>query len=121
MFLAVCVLSSPVFVLAAPITPGSIPEAGNFGVTGGPTNIKSAADLLGVFASVVGWVYTAFFITAVLFFIFAAFSYLTGADSPEKIKTAHKQLIYGAVAIGVALLAVLIQVIIGNFIKNPVT
>lgn len=113
-FSIVCALSLPIFVLA--VTPGQIPAANDYGidVSGLPTTTQG---ILNIFASVVGWVYTTFFVLAVLFVIFAAFDYLTGGDNPEKIKTAHKKLIYAAIAIGVALLAVLVQVIIGNFIK----
>lgn len=122
-FSAILALSLPVFSLAAPtpINPGTIPGPTELGITGtnALTSPMDAKGLLGLFGSVVGWVYTAFFITAVLFFIFAAFGYLTGADKPDRIATAHKQLIYGAIAIGVALLSVLIQTIISAFIRNP--
>ncbi len=105
-------------VLAFAITAGTIPTGGDLKITGAATNVKSTGDILNLIGDVVGYVYTVFFIVAVLFIIFAAFNYLTGGDAPEKIKSAHSQLIYAAIAIAVALLAVTAQVIVGNFIKG---
>jgi len=114
-FLVICVLASPIFVLA--VAPGTIPGPSDYGIdTGGLPS--DTGGLLNVLGSVVKWVYMVFFIVAVLFIIFAAFDYLTGVDSPEKIKIAHKKLIYAAIAVVVALLAVSFQLIIGSFLKE---
>ncbi|MFA5098847.1 MAG: hypothetical protein WC461_01355 [Candidatus Paceibacterota bacterium] len=111
----ISVLLIPFFAFA--ITPGTIPESKDYGInsSGLPTD---TSDLLDILSSIVNVVYIVFFVVAVLFVIFAAFNYLTGANAPEKIKSAHTQLIYAAVAIAVALLAVSFQFIIGNFLKG---
>ena len=42
---------------------------------------------------------------AVIFFIVAAFKYLTSGGDAEKVKSAHNMLIYGVVATAVAIIA----------------
>ncbi len=118
--IALTILILPLFVLgAAPITPNSVdlPTARELGVPDSP--IKSVSQGVDVLAAVVGWVYRIFFIIAVLFILLAAYKYLTKSGEPEKIKEVHKQLIYAAIAIVVALLAVGFQTIVKNFLENP--
>ncbi|MEK7658133.1 MAG: hypothetical protein AAB366_03040 [Patescibacteria group bacterium] len=86
----------------------SIPEIG--GRTG------SVSGLVAIFTDIVKWIYTIFFIVAVMFVIFAAFTYLTAGGDAEKVGNAKSQIIYAAVAIIVALLAVSLQAIIRNFL-----
>jgi len=62
------------------------------------------------------WLFTIFLILAVVFAILAAFNYLFSGGDPAKVKTASTQLIYVAVAIGVALLAVGIRFLVANFL-----
>ncbi|MBI4160124.1 hypothetical protein HY504_03075 [Candidatus Wolfebacteria bacterium] len=83
---------------------------------GAPTTVGGLVDR---FAAVVRWVYIIFFTVAVLLILFAAFTYLTAAGDEEKIKRARDQLIYAAVAIVVALLAVGFRAIIENFLRTP--
>ncbi len=101
-------------LLTMAIAPGTIPGAGDVGLPESP--IDTASGGLRVIANIVRWVYILFFIIAVLFILFAAFNYLSGATHPEKIKASHDQIIYAAIAIAVALLAVGASTIIQNFI-----
>ena len=101
----------------AAITPGQVPNAEDLGVQKSP--VQNVSDFVGIVRQVVVYVYTIFFIIAVLFIILAAFGYLTAADNAEKVKTARKQLIYAAIAIAIALLAVGAEVIIKNFLTTP--
>lgn len=78
--------------------------------------ITRVDQLLGILADVLKYVYTIFFIVAVAFIISTAFNYLTAHDNPEKIASAHKQLMWAAVAIVVALLSLSFTVIISQFI-----
>ncbi len=96
-----------------------IPTYENIGVEKSP--IESAPDITRVviFATQ-GW-YTSFFIFAVIFILVAAFKYLTAAGEPEKIKTAHKMLIWAAVAIAIALIAVGATQIIKSFLGGDGT
>jgi len=82
----------------------------------GPSTVGGIVDVL---RGVVRWVYIIFFIVAVMFILFAAFNYLTAGGDAEKITTAKNQLIYAAIAIVVALLAVGFEVIIRNFLASP--
>lgn len=81
----------------------------------GPTTVGGLVDII---RDVVRWVYIIFFILAVMFIIFAAFSYLTAGGDPEQVSKAKSRIIYAAVAIAVALLAVGFEVIIKNFLQT---
>jgi protein-S-isoprenylcysteine O-methyltransferase Ste14 len=83
-----------------------------------PVGPNTVGGLVGVFAQIVRWVYIIFFTVAVLLILFAAFTYLTAAGNEEKVKNAKDRLIYAAVAIVVALLAVGFQTIIRNFLVS---
>jgi len=98
------------------ITPGSIPDAQQLRIQQ-DSPIKSSDALLNVIANIVKWVYTIFFIVAVMFILFAAFNYLGGAGSPERLKKAHSMIIYAAIAIAIALLSVGVVTIIQNFLQ----
>ncbi len=52
-----------------------------------------------------GWLYTALLAIAVIFIIFAAFTFLTAGDDAEKVGKAKQQLIYAVLAVGIAILA----------------
>lgn len=97
-------LISPLFVTAA-VTPGGIPTYEQLGIKEKPP-VEDVPGLINAIADIVKWVYTIFLIVAVMFILIAAFNYLTAGGQPEKIKSAHTQLIYAAIAIAIALLAV---------------
>ena len=82
----------------------------------GPTTVGGLVDVL---KGVIRWIYIIFFVIAVMFIIFAAFSYLTAGGDPEQVSKAKSRIIYAAVAIAVALLAVGFEVIIRNFVVSP--
>ena len=82
----------------------------------GPTTVGGLVDVL---KGVIRWIYIIFFVIAVMFIIFAAFSYLTAGGDPEQVSKAKSRIIYAAVAIAVALLAVGFEVIIRNFLVSP--
>ena len=69
-------------------------------------------DLCVVFA----WAFYFLIVVAVIFVIVAAFKYLMAGGDPEKVKSAGGTLLYAAVAIGVALLAKAIPLVVGNFL-----
>ncbi len=84
---------------------------------GSATNIKKASDVVGIVIIIVRWTYTIFFIIAVFMILLAAYTYLTAQAEPEKIKNATNQIIYAAIAIVVALLAVSINVIVKSIVE----
>lgn len=81
----------------------------------GPTTVSGMVDIV---RSVVKWVYVIFFIIAVLFILMAAFTYLTAGGDAEKVKSAHNQIIYAAVAIVVALIAVSVDTMVSTFLST---
>jgi heme/copper-type cytochrome/quinol oxidase subunit 2 len=106
-----------IIVKSQDLKEGVVPGVGSFGITD-RVNIERPGQLLNIIAGTVKWVYTVFFIVAVIFILFAAFNYLSGGDNPEKLKTAHNQIIYAAIAIAVALLAVGASAIVQRFIEE---
>lgn len=109
---AVISLVFPVAVFAqniptpVPPTPSGVPQG----------NITSLQGVLQAFCTVFAWAFYFLIVLAVIFVIVAAFKYLTAAGDPEKVKSAGATLLYAAVAIGVALLARAIPLIIGSFL-----
>jgi len=91
-------------VLTMAITAGTIPKPADYSVE--TTAAITPQGVLDIIISVVKWVYTAFFVIAVLVLLFAAYTYLTASGDPTKIAGVHKQLIYAAIAIAIALIAV---------------
>ena len=106
---------SPVLTTAVTFKEGEITKPGELVPGGSPINTDT--ELLNVIAGVVKWIYTIFFVVAVVFILFAAFNYLTAGGQPEKIKTAHTMLIWAIVAIAIALLSVAAAQIIRTFLK----
>jgi hypothetical protein len=78
--------------------------------------IEQPGDIFKILTRIVQYVYTIFFVVAVIFIIIAAFNFLTGGDNPEKIKGAQKQILWAAVAIAIALLSLGAAQIIKNLI-----
>jgi len=83
-----------------------------------PVGPGTVGGLVDVLKNVVRWIYVIFFIFAVMFIIFAAFSYLTAGGDAEKVDKAKNRIVYAAVAIAVALLAVGFEAIIRNFLAT---
>lgn len=83
------------------------------------SRVSTVGGLVDTIRFVVRWVYIIFFVIAVLMIIFAAFTYLTAAGNEEKVKKARDMIIYAAVAVAVALLAVGFEQIIRTFLESP--
>jgi amino acid transporter len=113
-FISLIIFSMFLPFLVGAITPGTVPGAKELGTPESP--VKTPEGLIDVAAGIVKWVYIIFFIIAVMFILFAAFNYLSGAGNPEKLKKAHDMIIYAAIAIAIALLAVGAVTIIKNFL-----
>ncbi len=78
--------------------------------------IREPGQIFNILSRIVQYVYTIFFVVAVIFIIIAAFNFLTGGDNPEKIKGAQKQILWAAVAIAIALLSLGAAQIVKNLI-----
>jgi hypothetical protein len=85
-------------------------------------NITSIQAVLQLLCTVFAWAFYFLIVIAVIFVIVAAFKYLTAAGDPEKVKSAGATLLYAAIAIGVALLARAVPLVVGSFLgANNVT
>jgi hypothetical protein len=79
-------------------------------------NISSIQGVLNTVCIVFAWAFYFLVAAAVIFIIYAAFKYLTAAGDAEKVKGAGNTLLYAAVAVGVALLARAIPLIVASFL-----
>jgi hypothetical protein len=73
--------------------------------TGPGPGIRTFEGFLGIFDTIIKWLFTILLVMAVLMIIYAAFLYLTSGGDEEKTSKAHKTIIYAVVAIAVAFLA----------------
>ena len=95
----------------APTTPANVPQS----------SINSVGGVLNLLCVVFGWAFYFLIVLAVIFVIVAAFKYLTAAGDPEKVKSAGSTLLYAAIAIGVALLARAVPLVVGAFLNTTGT
>ena len=107
---AVFALALPVFAYAqsVPVPPiqSNVPQGG----------ITSLQGVLNLFCVLFAWAFYFLIALSVIFVLVAAFKYLTAGGDPEKVKAAGSTLLYAAVAIGVALLARAVPLVIGSFL-----
>lgn len=89
------------------------------GTTGGDRSpICEPNDIFRILSKVLRYVYTIFFIVAVIFLLVAAFQFLFTQGEAEKIKNARWALTWAVVAIVIALISVGSAQLIRNFL-NP--
>lgn len=79
-------------------------------------HISSIQGVLNTVCIVFDWMFYFLVALAVIFIIVAAFKYLTAGGNPENVKAAGNTLIYAAVAVGVALLARAVPLIVASFL-----
>lgn len=79
------------------------------------TNISSAASIQSSACTVLNYVFTIAIILAIALVLVAAIKYMTASGDPEKIKSAHKILMYVAAGIAVAILSRTIPILVGSF------
>lgn len=65
-----------------------------------------------------GWFFTAAIIISIVIAILTGIKYMTAGGNPEKIKSAHHQLLYVAVGLAVALLARVMPMIINGVLQG---
>jgi len=109
--LLLTVIITPFLALAAPADPPS-------GLQLPDNPLNDPKDILRTIHRVANWMFSFLIILAVIFILIAAFNYLTGAGSDEKIKKAHKMLLYAAIAVAVGLLAEGLIVVVSKLVSN---
>lgn len=80
--------------------------------------VKSFEGFLGIFDTLITWLFTILLVLAVIFIILAAFQYLTAGGEEEKIKQAHKKIIFAIVAIAVAFLAQGVSFVVAQLLNS---
>lgn len=81
-------------------------------------NFTTLQNVLDASCTVFSWMFYFLVVLAVIFIVIAAYKYLTAAGNPEKVKGATSTLLYAAIAVGVALLARAIPVVVGDFLTG---
>jgi hypothetical protein len=115
--------SAPILLWTLPIlawaddAAGPRPARQPSGATSPPgSGIVSAQGILDSFCVIFDWAFYFLIAAAVIFGVIGAFRYLTSSGESEKIKSANNTLLYAAIAVGVALLARAIPLIVANFL-----
>lgn len=83
--------------------------------------VTQSSQLWDIFVTVVKWMYTIFFVVALMFILFSAYNFVSGGGSDDKIKLAKNQLKYAIIAIAVALVATGVSLVVQSFINSSVT
>lgn len=82
-----------------------------------PTTVGIASGgVLGVVCTGLTWLFTAAIVFSIVMVLVAAYEYMQGGSSPDKVKKATNRLIFVAIGIVVAILARSVPVLIANFI-----
>lgn len=80
--------------------------------------ISSASGINESICDILKWLYTLAIIAGVFFVILAAYRYMTSGGDPEKVKDAHKAILYAAVGIAVAIIAVGVPGIVASILEG---
>jgi len=96
-------LALPTLVFAGPLTP--------------PYPITTPEQLRdSLLCKFLAWFYTFAIIIGIIFVILTAYKYITAGGEAEKVKSAHKTLIYAIIGFAVAILARGVPLIVANLI-----
>jgi hypothetical protein len=83
-----------------------------------PAPIKNLDDVKSkILCGVASWLFAAAIVVSIIYVLIAAFKYMGGSDSSEKITEAHKSLVYAAIGIAVAIVAGGMPYIVGSFFE----
>ena len=107
-------ISVPVFAITVDISPFQ----NNAGTKSPITNVDQVVGTGGLLITAVQWIYSIFFVVAVLFILIAAYNYLRGGTNPKAIETAKSQLKYAVIAIAIALVASGISLLIKGILSQ---
>jgi len=73
------------------------------GLAGGAT--APDVPIWGALDSIINWLFGILIVVAIIFFIIAAFQFVTGGGDPEKVDSARKMVLYGIIGLIVAIFA----------------
>ncbi len=86
----------------------------------GQAPITKLSGVTSSLTQIVNWVIVIFWVLTVLFLIWAAVLYLTGAGNEEKIKEAKNRVIYAIIAAAIALLSTGLQSIVTSLLQGNI-
>ncbi len=86
--------------------------------TGLDTGVNNIIDVQGIVQDVVGWFQVFFYTFAVIFILLGAWDYLSSGGEAEKTKSGRNKIIYGLVAIAIAVIAGGVTRMVFNFIEG---
>ena len=70
-----------------------------------PSPVKNWEGVVSVLKTAATWLYQAFFIIAVIYFLWGAFTFLQAGGDTTKVAEGKKRILYGVIAIIIALLS----------------
>ena len=85
-----------------------------------PTVITDYTGVVGIINKVGTWMFGLLLALAVVFLLYAAFTYLRAGGDPSKVDEAKNVIIYALIAIVVAVLAKGLIIVVGNIIAPSV-
>ena len=84
-----------------------------------PTNVpRTFQGFLGLFGTLINWLFTILLVVATLFFFMAAYLYISAQGDEGKIDKAKDILIYGIVGLAVAMLAQGVRFVVQQFVTG---
>ena len=83
--------------------------------------IENTTQAYSLLVTIVRWVYTIFFVIAVLFILIAAYNFILGGKDETKVKLAKVQLKYAIIAIAIALVSAGASTIVQNVLEDRQT
>lgn len=72
---------------------------------------------IGLMCLVAQWVFTIAIVLSIILAIMAGIQYMTAGGDSEKLKTAHRRLLYLAIGIAVAIIAQTLPVLVGSALQ----
>ncbi len=87
------------------------PLADEFG-----TPITDVGGGVEILLEIVKWIYTIFFLLAIIFILMSAYNFVSGGDNADKIKKAKSQLKWAIIGIGLGLISASISLLVSNFL-----
>ena len=79
---------------------------------------QSVSDVMNLLTKAVTYLYTAFYIVAVGYILWAAFTFLQAGGDAKKVEEAKNKLKYAVIAIVIALVASGVSKILSGFLSN---
>ena len=83
-----------------------------------PSPVRDFDSVTNIPTNIARWLYTMFFVVAIILFLIAAYNYLMGGQDEKRIEIAKKQLRYGVIAVVIALLSSGASLIVQTFLQR---